>query len=236
VPRQHDYAGTVEGNWHWRGKVYATSLDAYVSTEAIPSNPVRSVLRSAQEEWPMLEPTSFLVVAPPPCFCRTAAQTTSLRAPIFPNHSQAAAPRGNSNPSRKARILNRNTASILPPICLILKDGKLPNPGKNTFHRFPERYFPGDTRSKANPSTNRFAQAPILNRNTASIPSPMCLILNDGKLPKPGKIAFYILAQPSSKAAQPARGIWPPPACLTSRRVLCFLYLRHLNTTLPEVS
>jgi hypothetical protein len=119
------------------------------STEAIPSNHLRSVLRS-EESPPMLEPTtSFPVLARPRLSCRAAGQTTSPRTPIPQTHSRVPARKGNRNPFPKLPILNRNTASEPSPRWLIPKDGKRTHPGKNPFHTFGDRYFAGNRRLDA---------------------------------------------------------------------------------------
>lgn len=127
--------------------------------------------------------TSVPVLAQPPLCSRAAAPALSPTTQISQNHPQPAAPRGNPNRSPKPPNLDRRTASIPSPKCLILKARNLPNPGKNTFH-----------------------------------------------------ILDQLLDQPSSKAPQPARGIWRGPTRLTAPSFLCFLYLRHLHASLPEVA
>ena len=101
-------------------------------------------------------------------------------------------PNPHPSPESRAGISSRTSASIPSAICLILKDRKSPNPGKNTFHAFEQRYPAGDTECDPNPCPSPKSGAGIPSRTSASIPPPMCLILKDGKSPNPGKLRFTI--------------------------------------------
>ena len=93
---------------------------------------------------------------------------------------------------------------------------------------------PQPTAPNGNP--NRSPEPLILDSNTASIPSSMCLILKARNLPNPGKDAFHILNQASSQAPRPNLGICAPLTRLTFPSLRWFLYLRHLSTSLPEAA
>jgi hypothetical protein len=120
------------------------------------------------------------------------------------------------------------------------KASKLPNPGKNTFRTFDGRYFAG-TRNNPNPSR----KTPILNRNIASIPPPMCLILKDrnrpncGKNPlRRGKLQFMVSPEQKANASpnagwdttvtSPTASAAPSPRFLGTTRNRRNFQSRHL--------
>jgi hypothetical protein len=97
--------------------------------------------------------------------------------------------------------LNRNTASKPSPMSLVLKDRKLRNPGKKP--RF--TLIMGDA-SRARRATRNPSRNPqTLNRNTASKPSPMSLILTGRKLRNPGKLHFTLMMGDTSRVRRGTR-------------------------------
>lgn len=143
----------------------------------------------------------------------------------------------------KVPILNRNTARILSPMCLILNGRKSPNTGDFPFLLLPQpspTYLAGRSESpviggltsvlkgaahrKTKPnSIERQPKAPILNRNTASVPSAKALILNDGILPNIGRFAFHVLRQtsrvyPACRPQSPKAGGLPSALEYRARR------------------
>jgi len=121
--------------------------------------------------------TSLPVLAQSPLLCRPTGPRIPPQAPICTSDPKQAPSNRDQSHLTSPPILNRNTASIPPPISLILKHRNHPYRGKN------QAYSSGEP-------------DPILNSNKVEVPSPKCLITKDGKLPNSNKSTFFSRYRP----------------------------------------
>jgi len=84
------------------------------------------------------------------------------------------------------RFLNPDTASIPPPMALILKERFSPNTGRSPFY-ISEGTLGMDRRWQVSPLPQN---SHFLNRDSASISPPIWLILKGRFLPNPGDLHF----------------------------------------------